>query len=300
MTKLFQNLNSFIKPKQTSKHLLTLLAAILLLAGCRKVEGVAKVRIHVDGFSVSQEEIPEIRAAIADYTGVSAITLAFYNGSTEVTQITQLRSDNTTYTTFGEFDLSLPMGSYTMVVLGYGFYEGDEFTLTSPTQAAFTGDVRETFATTQAVNITSTDAVNISTTLDRIVPRLKVISTDGKTANASKVRMTFSAGGKAFNPTTGLATANSGTTSTVGISAAVGATSTSLGYAFLVTDEQTMTVTLDVLDADGNSISHKVVNNVPFQRNRCTKLTGSLYNAGTTGSFSINTEWLDGDNEVGF
>lgn len=104
------------------------------------------------------------------------------------------------------------MGSYTMVVLGYGFYEGDEFTLTSPTQAAFTADVRETFAATQAVNITSTAAVELSATLDRIVTRVKVISTDGK-----------------------------------------------------------------------------VVNNVPFQRNRNTKLTGSLYTAGTNGSFTINT-----------
>lgn len=187
-----------------------------------------------------------------------------------------------------------------MVVLGYGFYEGDEFTLTSLTQAAFTADVRETFAATQAVNITSTAAVELSATLDRIVTRVKVISTDGKTANANKVRMTFSAGGREFNPTSGLATANSGTTSTVGISAAVGATSTSIGYAFLATDEQTMTVTIDVLDADGQSISHKVVNNVPFQRNRNTKLTGSLYTAGTNGSFTINTSWLDGENEVNF
>ena len=49
-----------------------------------------------------------------------------------------------------------------------------------------------------------------------------------------------------------------------------------------------------MLDADGNSISHKVVNNVPFKRNRCTKLTGSLYTAGNVdGSFSVNTTWLN-------
>ena len=54
-----------------------------------------------------------------------------------------------------------------------------------------------------------------------------------------------------------------------------------------------MTVTIDVLDADGNSISQKVVNNVPFKRNRCTKLTGSFYTTGGDGSFSVNTAWLD-------
>ena len=54
-----------------------------------------------------------------------------------------------------------------------------------------------------------------------------------------------------------------------------------------------MTVTIDVLDADGNYISHKVVNDVPFKRNRCTKLTGSLYSTGGDGFFSVNTAWLD-------
>lgn len=56
---------------------------------------------------------------MADYDGVKAITLAFFNGTTEVYKTTQFRADNTTYTTFGEFDCTLPMGSYTMVVLGY-------------------------------------------------------------------------------------------------------------------------------------------------------------------------------------
>ena len=278
---------------------LSAIAAALLLAGCCKDNdttptGSAKVKVSVNDFTISQEEIPS-KDAIASYNGVKAVTLAFYTSDgTEAYKTTQLRSDATTYTTFGEFDLSLPMGSYTMVVLGYALYDDDALTLTSPTQAEYTaGCPRETFATTQAINITSTNDVSLSATLDRIVTKLQVVSTDAKTANANKVRMTFSAGGKAFSPTTGLATVNTGSISTVGISAAVGSTSSSIGYLFLATDEQTMTVTIDVLDAEGNSISHKVVNNVPFKRNRCTKLTGSLYSAGTGSNFQLNTDWLD-------
>ena len=279
-----------------NKILLTLFAAAMLLVGCSKdkITYLTPVKVSVNGFNISQEEIPS-KDAIASYNGVKAVTLAFYTSDgTETYKTTQLREDATTYTTFGEFDLSLPMGSYTMVVLGYALYDDDALTLTSPTQAEYTsGCPRETFAATQAVNIASTDAVNLSATLDRIVTKLQVVSTDGRTANANKVRMTFSAGGKAFSPTTGLATVNTGSISTVGISAVVGSTSSSIGYLFLATDEQTMTVTIDVLDADGNSISHKVVNDVPFKRNRCTKLTGSLYTTGGGGSFSVNTAWLD-------
>lgn len=279
-----------------NKILLTLFAAAMLFAGCGKdkITYLTPVKVSVNDFAISQENIPS-KDAIASYNGVKAVTLAFYaSDGTEAYKTTQLREDATTYTTFGEFDLSLPMGSYTMVVLGYALYDDDVLTLTSPTQAEYTaGYPRETFATTQAVNITSTNDVSLSATLDRIVTKLQVVSTDGKTANANKVRMTFSAGGKQFSPTTGLATVNTGSISTVGISAAVGSTSSSIGYLFLATDEQTMTVTIDVLDADGNSISHKVVNDVPFKRNRCTKLTGSLYTTGGGGSFSVNTAWLD-------
>ena len=259
------------------------------------------VTVRVDGFSVSQEDFSggaTTRAAQAagDYSGVKSLTLAFYaSNGTEAYKVTQLKGSLEEGETFGEFSLSLPMGSYTMVVLGYVLYDDDELTLTSPTQAEYTvGAPRETFAATQQVSVTSTTALNLTATLDRIVTCLQVISTDGRTANVSKVRMTFSAGGKQFSPTTGLATVNTGSVSTVGNSATVGSTSTSTGYVFLATDEQTMDVTIETLDADGNTIYSKTVENVPFKRNRVTKLTGKMYtNSSVSGAFQLETAWID-------
>ena len=286
----------------------------LILVGCNnnQPEPTAPVTVHVDGFSISQEDFPsspqaparaaaEVKPA-AEYNGIKALTLAFYDGNTEVYKATQLKDDATTYTTFGEFSLALPMGSYTMVVLGYVLYDDDELTLTSPSQAEYTGGYpRETFAATQEVNITNTSAVELTATLNRIIACLQVISTDGRTANVSKVRMTFSAGGKAFDPTTGLATVNTGSVSTVGVSATVGTTSTSTGFVFLYTDDQTMDVTIETLDAEGNTIYTKTVNEVPFQRNRKTKLTGAIYtNNGVSCSFLVNTSWLDEEDPISF
>lgn len=271
-------------------------ALSMALVGCSKdkIDTLAKVSVHVNDFSIEQEDIPGVKGAVADYDGVKAITLAFYTADgTEQYKTTQLRSDATTYTTFGEFDLSLPMGNYTMVVLGYGKSEDDDLVLTSPTQAEYTGaHARETFAAVQTVNIASASAVNLSATLNRIIAKLQVVSTDGRTANAANVRMTMSAGGRAFNPTTGLATIDTGFVNTVGISASAGSTSSSISYLFLATDEQTMDITLDVLDADGNSISHHEVSDVPFKRNRVTRLTGSLYSTDASSTFQLNTAWL--------
>ena len=199
-------------------------AFVLLAASCSNESEVtvsnaqtetvtAPVRVHVSGFSVSQENFTgaQTRAAqdVGNVNAVNAVTLAFYNGSTEVEKITQLKTGMPAGKTFGEFECSLPMGSYTMVAVAYTTKDESPFVLTSPTAAAYTGlHAYETFTYTQAVNITNTNAVDISATLSRIVSMLTVVSTDGKTADVSNVRMTFSAGGKSFSPSTGLATVN--------------------------------------------------------------------------------------------
>ena len=126
-----------------------------------------------------------------------------------------------------------------------------------------------------------------------MISKLKIHSTDGCTENAVNVRTTLSAGGKSFNPTTGLATANAGFSNVLPIQSDVGTPTNSITYLFLATDEQTVNVTIDVLDANGNSISHKVVSNVPFKRNRMTVLSGSIYSAGLSGDFTVDTSWHD-------
>lgn len=281
----------------------------LLFAACSKNDidvnnndVLVPVRVHVDGFSVTQEDFSGTRTRaiqdIADVSGVNAVTLAFYSGSTEVEKVTQLKSDATTYTTFGDFECSLPMGRYTMAVVAYTTKDGSPFVLTSPTEAAFTGDhVYETFTYTQAVNISNTVAVDISATLSRIVSMLTVKSSDGKTANVSNVRMTFFAGGKNFSPTTGLAINNTGFANTVGNSASIGATSTSSTCLFLATDEQDIDVTIETLDADGAVLFSKTVENVPFKRNRKTILIGAMYtNEALSGTFQVETAWLTDQN----
>ena len=262
---------------------------------------VAPVRVHVDGFSVAMADFPGARTRgtnVADYADVNVVTLAFYNGNTEVEKITQLRSDASTYTTFGEFSLSLQMGSYTMVVVACKVSDSSPFVLTSATEAAYTGaHAFETFSASQTVNISSTSAVDISATLNRIVSQLKVVSSDGKTSDVTNVRMTFTGGSKSFNPTTGLATDNNGFVNTVGNSAATGNTSSSLGFLFLASDEQTMDVTIETLGQSENVISSTTVMDVPFKRNRKTILTGSMYtNPGVAGSFQVSTEWLSDAN----
>lgn len=96
-----------------------------------------------------------------------------------------------------------------------------------------------------------------------------------------------------------MASTNTGFSNVLLIQSALGNSTNSISYLFLDTDEQSMTVIIDVLDEDGESISHKVVNNVPLQRNRLTTLIGSIYSAGAGTDFTVDTDWLP-ETEVPF
>ena len=255
----------------------------------------AQVRLRVNGFSISQEDLPETRAtAAASYSNVKIMTLAFFDGSGEVLSVTQDKSDASTYETFGEFTCSLPFGTYTMVVIGRDFRDGDAFTLTSPTEAAYTTEkARETFAKTQSVTISSTAPVDLGEiTLDRIVSRLGIVSTDNCPANAAKIRTTFGAGNKNFSPSTGLALSDASRSELSNVSSSVGATIGISNFLFLASDEQTMTVTIEVLTSTDEVLFTKEITGVPFKRNRLTKLRGPLFTSGLTAAFTLSTDYL--------
>lgn len=263
-------------------------------------QATAPVTVRVSNFSITTEEMPSgggtTRAAVnpIDYANVGAIDLAFFDAEgSKVYTSTQIKGDGT-YTTFGEFTANLPVGHYTMVAVARYYYAGDAFTLTSPTAAAYTSErPRETFTNVQSVTVTSATPLDLDVTLNRISSWLKIISTDGRPASATKIKTTFAKGGKSFDPSTGLATVDTGFWQTNTPSAVVGATIEVNAVPLLYTDEETMNITIEVLDADENVIGTKVVNNVPFKRNRVTKLTGAVFTAGTSGAgFKLETTWL--------
>ncbi|MBR1447432.1 MAG: hypothetical protein IJ588_01625 [Prevotella sp.] len=294
-------------------------AFVLLAASCSNDEsldssvnlsseqGLAPVTVSVSGFAVEQGDFPGTgepqgtRAAtraqsVSDYANVKFLTLAFYKSDgTEVYKQTQNRDDDATYDTFGEFSTSLPMGSYTMVVVANG--GSNVPTLTSATSATYGENVvGDTFVKSQEVNITSTEAVNLDATLDRIVTCIAVDSSDGRTEEAKKLRITTTTGGRSFSPTTGLATVNSGITAMITLPEAVGTVTKSASLLFLAADEQTADVTIETLDADDNVLFSKTVENVPLKRNRWTILTGAMYQTTASGTFSVNTDWLTNEN----
>jgi len=283
-------------------------SAVLTLSSCSEEvmnpqtqETVPKVPVHirVNDFSVSLADIPDPQTRAvqdpASYKALKYLTLAFYDAEgTSIYNSTQVKSVPSTFSTFGDFSCDLPAGTFTMVVIGRDWSEGDEFSLTSSTVAAYTSErVRETFCASQSVTVTNSTPLDLSVTLSRIVAQLNILSTDTRPEGISKIRTTYAAGSRSFNPTTGLAIGNAGFSLTnTPSSTAVGQTINVLNFAFLSTDEQTMDITLEVLGNSDEVLITKVIRNVPLKRNRKTILSGPVFSPSTSSvSFSLETAW---------
>ena len=279
--------------------ILTLLSLILYSCEQPVIPGdndtpveTAEVRVHLDDIIITDEPLSDTRTATdaVDYSSIGALMVAFYDkDSTLVYSHTQFRSDPTTYTTFGEFKCTLPVGNYTLVVVGREYKEGDIFKLNSLTSAGYTSErVRETFSTSQAISVTDSDPVDVPVTIGHVITMLNVLSTDVRPSNVVKIRTTYSAASKSFNPTTGLATDSLGFSLT---NSTGDAEYLKIGnYAFLSKLEQKMDITIESLDTDNKVLYTKKIPNVPLKRNRKTILRGPLFTANSI-SIKVETEW---------
>ncbi|MBO4465945.1 MAG: hypothetical protein J5748_04640 [Bacteroidales bacterium] len=280
-------------------QIIPILAALgLVAASCSVKEKrnlcLAPVTVRINDLEVSQENFPGTKAVqdVSDYSGIKAITLAFYGvDGYEQYKATQLREDTSTYTTFGEFTCSIPIGSYTMVAVGYG--STSEINLSSATSASYSDQIRDTFTAVQEVSVSSTAPLDLTETLGRITSKLAIRSTDGRSSGITRIRASFSAGGQGFNPSTGLATSNSGFSNIMTPSSAVGAPIDIGSFLFLSADEQEIDVTIEALDEDDNVLFTKSVSNVPFKRNRITLLSGPVFSAAASSAgFRVEKDWI--------
>ncbi len=253
----------------------------------------AEVRIHLDDIIITNEPLYGTRTTDAvDYSAIGALMVAFYDkDSTEVYSHTQLRNDPTTYTTFGDFTFTLPVGQYTMVVVGRDYRYGDVFQLNGLTSAGYTSErVRETLSTAQEVSVIGTDPVDVSVTIGHVITFLNVLSTDVRPSEVVKIRTTYSAASKSYDPTTGLATDSLGFSLT---NSTGDAEYLKIGnYAFLSHEEMKMGITIESLDADDKVLYSKTIPNVPLKLNRKTTLRGPLFTPNAI-SIKVETEWED-------
>lgn len=259
----------------------------------------AEVRVHLDDLQIEQVDNSDTRSTDDPISvkDVKALTVVFFDSdNNKVYNSTQLLDDPTTYTTFGEFKCTLPIGDYTLVAVGRGYSKGDELDISSPVLAGYTSErVRPTFSNTMPLSVTSTDPMDVPFAIVNASTMLKIYSKDVRPDEVAKIRTTFQMASKSFNPTTGYATDSLGFSMTN----SVGSKGEPLkigNYAFLTADEQQMDIKIESLDASGNVLYTRLAKNVPLKRDGITKITGTIFTSSSI-SIKIETPWAQGETE---
>ena len=232
-------------------------------------------------------------------TDINAVTVVFFDAQGDKAyEETQLRADFTgdSAVNFGKFVGLLGTGEYTMMVFGYG--DSQPMTITSPTLATFANSPKIVYSAQRAVAVTQSGRLELTAELKRIVAQFQIRAEETSIPNGIKcLRYTFSKSGVALNPTTSLATTDTGFIAfSSDLQPHWGETIDPLNFAtyfLLFSDEETMDVLVEALDVSETVVVSHNFRNVPFKRNRLTFIRGSLFHGDIGTGFTVDTQWLN-------
>ena len=153
----------------------------------------------------------------------------------------------------------------------------------------------DTFWQNVTLNIEPQTSTNQSVTLQRVVTRLRVAVTDEVPANLKTLSVIPSTWYYGIDYTTGEATNSQSTPRVINVpSSYVGTTNLSTSfYCLCPADGFETDITVTAKDAEETSIANIALSNVPFERNRITNYSGSLFTQNRAVSVTTDDEWLD-------
>ena len=273
--------------------LFPLFLLLLLLSSCEKpylneddAGGTPAGNLTVSVFQLEQTPFSDYtRATPSD--ACTHLNFAIYNGETRLKQINQT-SD---MADFGHVSFQLDAGTYQLVVVAHSS-KGNP-TMTDPKKIQFDNSdgYSDTFLYSEDVTVTS-EPVNLSLTLHRIVALCRFVISDDYPQGVAKMQFKYTGGSGAFNAATGQGCVKS--TQTVTYDITTGQKQFDL-YTFPYQGEEcTIHLTASALDASGIEITQRTFD-VPLATNNITWLSGDFFSGSNIQSasfdLSIDTQW---------
>ena len=153
----------------------------------------------------------------------------------------------------------------------------------------------DTFWQNVTLNIEPQTSTNQSVTLQRVVTRLRIAVTDEVPANLKSLTITPSTWYYGLDYTTGEATNSQSTPRVISVpSSYVGTTNLATSfYCLCPADGFETDITVTAKDAEETAIANISLQDVPFERNRITNYSGSLFTQNRAVSVTTDDEWLD-------
>ena len=281
--------------KQKVMMVAMMAAATVLLPGCTEhvqigddlETVVAEKRVT---FDVSNGEWTVTRTLDADGVTMTDLWLFDYMGDELVRTAHKVSAD----ADFSTPSMSLQYGEHTVFfVASRGktpAVDGTEITWAQPS---------DTFWKAVIVNVGSSSSSVVPVTLDRVATKLRVAVTDEVPDGVAEICVTPDVWWYGVDYMTGSAILSQEIERSIAVPASyIGTTGMLVVNVFGMSDsDEWMTgVTISAKDADGNVRGTVSLTDVPFERNRATNVSGSLFAGAHTFSISLNDEWTDSYN----
>lgn len=263
--------------------------AAAMMCGCEYTEEVSEnqQRVKRVTFCVSNEGWNVTRALEADGVGMTDLWLFDYVDGELVRTLHQSGTD----ADFGEPVLQMGYGTHTV----YFVASRGKSPAVNGTQVTW-GQPSDTFW--KVVEVTVSDGIrrSVAVTLDRVVTKLRVLINDAIPDGAVTLVMKPASWWYGLDYLTGAAVGENDAERSVSLPASsVGTEGLGVSFFGLSDDEEWLTdLSVTVNDNNGGVLGTVSLADVPFERNRVTTVSGSLFSAGGTFSISLNETWKEG------
>ena len=281
------------------------------------VEDVKPCKAHVRlvcgmGVSVSQMRTPMTRAVLsANDKELTDLYILDYDKATG--KLLQVLHQTSTAADFAEPDLTLDYGEHVLKVVATRSQEPTLWdsgnntwtvepniltpvTATQPVMLTST-KTSDTFGAEKEVSVGIGTATTVSITLDRLVAKLSVNSTDVFPDDCTTITLDFKEH-KALSLATMDVIDAVENQRISDVQHLRGTTDNTLSYFLLVPKagyKTDITFTMNSTDAPYATIT---ITDVPFERNKITTITGSLYNHNQRMTMTVNDEWNSETNDI--
>lgn len=255
------------------------------------------VNVTFSNFDMEQTDFSNVTSgqsrsatAIQDLCGRISLALFDSQGVEKVKLVNQNKSDKE----FGKISLSIPKGSYIVVVIAHNG-EGNA-TISSPSKITFSNNkVTDTFYYYGELTVDADSNVSIS--MKRAVAMFRLVVKDKTPETVNSMKFYYTGGSSTFDASTGFGCVNSKQTETRSVeNGAYSNESTYEIYTFPHMEEKKLKIEVSALgSASSTALYTRTFSNVPIVRNQITCYTGSFFteDPGTGRNFLLSTtdEW---------
>ena len=287
------------------------LLAAALLGACEKVnleeekqqpevgDGV-KVRLSVATSKqlpfVGEAPLPNVEGGLAAVC--PRITFAIYQADGTVYKILHQKS---TASGFGTLAISLPVGSYRVIVLAHGGQGNPTFEAWDKVKFK-DNKLSDTFYGVKDIQVAEGGSYELE--LKRAVSKFRLVVSDAIPLRVAKMKFYYTGGSSTFDPISGFGCVNSRQTEYCEVPADKHSAGSQFEiFTFPHAEEDNLKITATALSADNEVVAEHVFEAVPVKRNVITQYSGSFF-GGTPGGgqgggsgeitfrLSFDTNWI--------